>query len=69
MIGVASLRCGDPTRVRAIAAGGGPTREGDDLHVFCPLCSCLMSGDAHIPNGRYDGCEDGTCPCHREDLP
>lgn len=69
MIGVASLRCGDPDRYRAIAAGGGPAYTNDALHVWCPLCACSMSGDALAPNRVCEWCDTPACPCHDETLP
>ena len=66
--GAASLRCGDPQRVLAIAAGGGPRYENDDLHIYCPVCSCNMSQDAYEPNGRTEACTDYGCLCHREEA-
>lgn len=69
MIGVASLRCGDPNVRMAIAAGGGPTYVNDVLHFTCVLCSCEMSMDVFVPNDRLEWCEDGACLCHDETLP
>lgn len=67
-IGLASLRMGDWQRLHAIARAGGPQSGNDELHVWCPLCGCLMSGAIDTPNGRDDGCEDADCLCHMEDA-
>lgn len=69
MIGIASLRCGDPNVRMAIAAGGGPTYANDLMHVACPLCCCQMSQDVTVANGVDPGCEDVWCACHDEALP
>ena len=66
--GMSSLRCGDPRVRLAIAAGGGPMYVGDDMHLYCPRCSCGMSQDVFEPNQIAEWCADGgTCVCHKED--
>lgn len=64
VIGLASLRCGDPTVVRAIARGGGPLYGNDWMHVDCPICGCAMSTCARTPNRICEWCADKSCYCH-----
>lgn len=56
----------DPERQRRIAAGGGPSRDGDAFHVWCPDCDCQKSGSVDEPNDRDPGCRDPRCVCHSE---
>lgn len=67
VIGHSSLRCGDSARKLAIAAGGGPTLRGDDLHVWCVCCGCNMNGYADEPNGVTEACSDDLCLCHDDE--
>lgn len=62
------LRGFDPQRVGAIARGGGPSREGDRFHLYCPVCGCRKTGVLDEPNGHDECCTAEACLCHAEEL-
>lgn len=34
---------------------------------FCPVCDCMKSGWADVPNHRAEWCVAEACRCHEED--